>query len=88
MNGTTAAALLPTRITVEDVSDKYGISQSTVRAAYHKGWLRGAPPRGPSWPVLFSLEDVEHWVSGEPPVERDDDAWRCLAWRGSRPPAG
>lgn len=40
-------------------------------------WLRGAPPRGLSRPVLFSPEDVERWVSGEPPVERGDDAWRC-----------
>lgn len=63
MNDTTAAALLPTRITVDDVSDKYGIS--------------AAPPRGLSRPILFRPEDVERWVSGEPPVERDEDAWRC-----------
>lgn len=77
MNDTTATALLPTRITVDDVSDKYGISAATVRAAYRKGWLRGAPPRGLSRPILFRPEDVERWVSGEPPVERDEDAWRC-----------
>lgn len=77
MNDTTAAALLPTRITVDDVSDKYGISAASVRTAYRKGWLRGAPPRGLSRPILFRPEDVERWVSGEPPVERDEDAWRC-----------
>lgn len=61
----------------DDVSDKYGISAATVRTAYRKGWLRGAPPRGLSRPILFRPEDVERWVSGEPPVERDEDAWRC-----------
>ena len=49
----------------DEVADMTGINVRTVQSMYHKGILRGRPPRGLTRPVLFDERDVEAWLMGE-----------------------
>lgn len=63
-----SAVALARRMTAEEVAEASRISPNAVRAAYRRGELRGAPPRGLTRPVLFRVEDVERWLDGLPPA--------------------
>lgn len=62
-----SAVTLARRMTAEEVAEATRVSPEAVRAAYRRGDLVGAPPRGLTRPVLFRVEAVERWLDGLPP---------------------
>lgn len=57
-------AALPVRMRAADVAELTGMNIQTIQRAYHKGYLKGRPPRGMARPVFFKPEDVVDWLDG------------------------
>jgi excisionase family DNA binding protein len=55
-------AVVNERMTVPQLSKRYGISQRTIYAAVKDGRLDGVTPNGQSRPIYVSVDDFERWM--------------------------